>query len=89
MLTTIVCFFAIWIAYVLFMATQILAALIITPLFGLVCDRISFFGLTFIKENGKWRKTKSKFSIICQYTRMVDITRPIPKNAEIILIQYL
>lgn len=83
MLTTIICFFAIWIAYVLFMATQILAALIITPLFGLVCDRISFFGLTFIKENGKWRKTKSRFSLICQSSRVVDTTRPIPENADV------
>ncbi len=83
MLTSIACFFATWIAYILFMVTQVLASLVLTPLFGLVCDRVSFFGLSFVKENGKWRKTKSRFSFVVQYNRVVDTTRPIPGNADI------
>lgn len=83
MLTIAVSFIAIWLSYIMYWVLQLAAAVIITPMFGLVCGRISFFGLTLRKENGKWKKIKSKFSFVCQYDRSVDNKRPIPADIDI------
>lgn len=70
------------IAYIIYWSIQLLFAVILTPRFGLVCDKVSFFGLTFEKQNGRWHRVKGKFSIFCQYNRKLDVTRVLKQDTD-------
>jgi len=54
-----------------------LIALLLAPRFGLEVRFITFWGNIFTKKDGEWVRTRGKFSLLVQYTTVIDISRPV------------
>lgn len=59
---------------------RVILDIIITPLFGFKIRSFSFFGLLFLKQDGKWKVSFKRLSWSCQSEVIRDLSKPIPED---------
>ena len=57
-------------------------ALLLAPKFGLDVRLVTFWGNIFTKNDGKWEHTRGKFSLLVQYSMIIDPSRPVPEYSQ-------
>lgn len=73
--TTLAFLIALIIGAVTYNSVNLLCALFVSPLFGLRCVSVSFFGLTMTRTDNGWQTARGRFSPGIQTLTVIDIRR--------------